>query len=83
MGSPTRSRLSLEDYFAMPETMLPMELIDGEIEMAAAPAVNHQRFVYRLAKIIDELKPDGEVIPSPVDVVINASNVLQPDVLWI
>lgn len=83
MDSPARSRISLEDYFAMPETMLPMELIDGEIEMAAAPAVNHQRFVYRLSKKIDELKPDGEVIPSPVDVVINASNVLQPDILWI
>lgn len=83
MVSPARARLTLEDYFAMPETMLPMELIDGEIEMAAAPAVNHQRFVYRLAKLIDELKPDGEVIPSPVDVVVSISSVLQPDVLWI
>ena len=38
----TSIKLTLEEYCALPETVLPHELIDGELRMPAAPNPRHQ-----------------------------------------
>jgi Uma2 family endonuclease len=70
----------------LPETNLPTELWDGEIIMSAAPFALHQRVVLRLARIMeDHVRAHrlGEVFISPLDVILAARKVVQPDVVFI
>lgn len=70
----------------LPETNLPTELWDGEIIMSAAPFALHQRVVLRLARIIEDYvraHRAGEVFISPIDVVLAARKVVQPDVVFV
>jgi Uma2 family endonuclease len=64
------------------------ELIDGALyDMAPAPSVEHQRVVLRLAFAIEAAlrggagqgRPPCEVLPAPMDVVLAADSVVQPD----
>lgn len=70
----------------LPETNLPTELWDGEIIMSPAPHPDHQRivrnFFLRLHRHVEERKL-GEVLFSPVDVVLTQHRAVQPDVVFI
>ena len=59
------------------------ELIDGEVIEMAPPKIVHQRLVGRLYRLIDDLKPDGEVFVSPVEVYLDEYNIPQPDIVWV
>src|SRR5688572_9627926 len=70
----------------LPESNLPMELWDGELIMSPTPIPNHQRIVYRCAKLLEVFvtaKKLGEVFLSPLDVVLSQRRVVQPDVFFI
>jgi len=70
----------------LPESNLPMELWDGELIMSPTPIPNHQRIVYRFAKMLEEFvsaKKAGEVFISPLDVILTQRRVVQPDVFFI
>lgn len=71
---------------SLPETNQPVELWNGEIIMSPAPTPDHQEivlnFAQRLKKFVTEAKL-GKVYVSPVDVVLTAQRVVQPDVLYI
>jgi Uma2 family endonuclease len=70
----------------LPETNLPTELWDGEIIMSPAPHPDHQRIVARFYKKLDRLVEEqglGEVLFSPVDVVLTPHRAVQPDVLFV
>lgn len=70
----------------LPESNLPMELWDGELIMSPTPRPNHQRIVYRLAKLLEEFVTErklGEVFLSPLDVILSQRQVVQPDVFFI
>jgi len=41
--------MTLLDYFNTPETSLPQELIYGQVFLADAPFVSHQRVLFKLA----------------------------------
>jgi len=43
----------------------------------------HQRVLFRVAKLIERLIPNGEVLIAPMDVYFDEQNVPQPDVFWI
>jgi Uma2 family endonuclease len=70
----------------LPETSLPTELWDGEIIMSPAPHPDHQRivrgFFLKLHRFVEERKL-GEVLFSPVDVVLTRHRAVQPDVLFV
>ncbi len=71
---------------ALPETNQPTELWDGEIIMSAAPRPVHQRIVLGFAELLKahaKLRALGEVFISPIDVVLSANKVVQPDVVFI
>jgi Uma2 family endonuclease len=70
----------------LPETTTPTELWDGELIMAPAPRPNHQRAVARFWRLLHEhvSRNDlGEAFISPLDVVLSARRVVQPDVVFI
>lgn len=79
-------QLTTTDYFRMPETLLPQELVWGMVRDAPAPAPRHQsavlRFVLALAPHLEETD-GGQVFVSPIDVVLDAERhlVVQPDLL--
>jgi len=59
------------------------ELIDGEIIEMPPPKIVHQRLSRRLTRLVDDLKPDGEVFYAPIEVYLDEFNIPQPDVVWI
>ena len=70
----------------MPETNQPHELWDGELIMAPAPHFGHQKMVLRFYRRLDDWvlsRNLGEVIASPIDMVLSAHRVVQPDVAFI
>ena len=84
---PTKTKMTAEDYFALPETMRRQELIHGELIVQEkdmdAPHDNHQKLTTRLIILLAPFTTTGELRPSPVDVVIEEHNVVQPDVMWV
>lgn len=73
------------DYLQTPEDVR-YELINGELIMAAAPSIAHQRvllnFAVRMSSFI-EANGLGEVFIAPTDVYFSDTNVLEPDLLCI
>ena len=80
--------MTIAEYFATPESLIPQELIFGVMRVADAPFVNHQRLVLRLATALQahaEQTGAGEVFVAPIDVVLDRGRalVLQPDLLFV
>ncbi len=70
----------------LPESNLPVELWDGEVIHSPTPNPNHQRIILNLAQLFSEhvlAGKLGEVFVSPLDVVLTARRVVQPDVFYI
>ena len=78
-----RRKASIEEFWALPESMLPTEYINGEIIMAPTPTVVHQTVVVNILFALRQFlqKVDiGIVFVSPLDVVLPTGEVVQPDV---
>jgi Uma2 family endonuclease len=85
---PEPQRLYTYDELAaeMPETNQPHELWDGELIMAPAPFFDHQKIVLRFYRRLDDWASSrnlGEVITSPIDMVLSPHRAVQPDVAFI
>jgi Uma2 family endonuclease len=81
-----RRRASVEEFWSLPESVLPTEYIDGEIIMAPTPTVPHQRAVLNMASALREFVRRhglGETFVSPLDVVLPSGDVVQPDVFFL
>ncbi len=83
LQAPPRTRMTSAEFLALPESNLPMELLNGEILMSPAPTIGHQRSVRQIFKVVDGLTADGEVFFAPADVYFDEANTVQPDVFWI
>ena len=76
------------EYFKTPETVVPQELIFGELRVADSPSVSHQRVVRELvmglAPFVRERRL-GELLFAPMDVVLDFERglVVQPDLLFV
>lgn len=77
--------MTAADYFQLPETMLPTELINGEFLEMPAPSLTHQDIVLNVAIVLRQLAKTigGRVWIAPVDVHLDETNVPQPDVVWL
>jgi len=85
---PETQRLYTYDELAaeMPETNQPHELWDGELIMAPAPFFDHQKTVLRFYRRLDDWVSSrnlGEVVTSPIDMVLSPHRAVQPDVAFI
>ena len=83
----TRRLYTYDELVAeMPETNQPHELWDGELIMAPAPFFDHQKTVMRFCRRLDDwvsARHLGEVVISPVDMVLSPHRAVQPDVAFI
>ena len=82
----TQRKLTVEDSDRFPADGQRHELIDGEHVVTAAPLVPHQRLVgdlYLALRAVVDAQGLGEVLVSPVDVVLSRHDVLQPDLLFV
>lgn len=80
--------MTIEEYFATPESVLPTELAYGVLRVADSPVVRHQRVVRDLTIALTAFAQErqlGEVLPAPMDVVLDhdAALVVQPDILFV
>ena len=80
--------MTTDEYFLMPETVLPQELVGGRVRDAPGPAPGHQwaagRFFIELTKHVEEYHA-GRVWMSPIDVVLDGDSglVVQPDLILV
>jgi Uma2 family endonuclease len=83
---PSRRPATIEEFWALPESVLPTEYVNGEIIMAPAPAVIHQMLIgdiyFRLREFLAADK-SGECFVAPLDVVLPTGDVVQPDVFFL
>lgn len=79
------SRLSYADLQAFPDDNLRRELIDGELIVTAAPRLRHQGVVATLTAKLWQYAAEhgGRVFPAPTDVYFSATDVVEPDVLFV
>ncbi|HEX8558646.1 MAG TPA: Uma2 family endonuclease [Pyrinomonadaceae bacterium] len=77
---------SAEEFWALPESVLPTEYMDGEIIMAPAPTVLHQLIkgnIYSTLRAFVQGKRLGRIFDPPLDVVMPTGEVVQPDVFFL
>jgi Uma2 family endonuclease len=77
--------LTVHDYMAMPQGPPYSQLVEGELIMSPSPHWRHQKISRNIERIIDrhlEQTNLGELFHAPMDVILNVSNVYQPDVLF-
>ena len=78
-------RFTYEDYLLLPEDRR-YEILDGDLYMTPAPTPYHPLVSKRIAHALDEYvqRNDlGEVLYAPCDVVLSATDVVQPDILFV
>jgi Uma2 family endonuclease len=79
----TKTQMSATEFFALPESNTPNELIDGELIIAPSPVPKHQSISAETYVVLRELIPNGRVYYAPIDVYLDEGNVVQPDILWV
>ena len=78
-------KLTYEDYAKTPDDER-YELLDGELVFMPSPNATHQRILGRLWLALYTWVMEqrlGEVFVAPFDVVLSATNTVQPDILFI
>ena len=83
------TKVTYEDYLALPETIERIELIDGQLVREPSPGAPHQRIVGNLYDGLRRLvrkQALGTVFLGPLDVVLGPEGeeeVFQPDLLFV
>ncbi|MHC4472262.1 MAG: Uma2 family endonuclease [Planctomycetota bacterium] len=80
MVTSTETRYTVADYMRLPEGF-PAELIDGCLVKEPAPTWWHQDLAVEILLLLRAIVGRGRVVTSPVDVLVDEHNVLQPDVM--
>ncbi len=78
--------LTYQDYVALPDDGRRYEIHDGELSVTPAPNPQHQRLLGALYKLVDAhvaARGLGEVILSPLDVILSDNTVVQPDLVYL
>lgn len=81
----TSTRLTAEEYFALPPTEQHTQLIDGEIVVTEA-SLRHQRIAGEIFRLLTNWlieNPGHGEAGIPVDVRLDGYNVFAPDVWWV
>src|SRR5260370_42240057 len=76
-------KLTASEFLALPVSNTFHELLDGEEVMSPSPTRNHQITLGRVFSLLERSVPHGEIILAPMDVYLDDSNIVQPDLLWI
>jgi Uma2 family endonuclease len=77
------AHMNAQEFFQLPETNLPTELIEGELIEMPAHHDQHQKTSIDLVMVLFPVLPPGEFRCAPTDVYLDDSNVFQPDLFWV
>ena len=80
----TKTKLTYDDYAALPNDGWRYELLAGELYMNPAPSPMHQRVSKRLQRQLEAFFEEnrlGEVFNAPVDVIFGQHDVAEPDIV--
>jgi Uma2 family endonuclease len=84
MAPQTATRMTYEEFMALPDDGKHYELIEGELVLNPAPNLRHQAIIgnlyFALRPYLDQHR-SGKVFVAAVDVVLSIENVLEPDVI--
>src|SRR5438552_18451989 len=78
--------LTYGDYAALPADGRRYEIHDGELSVTAAPGSQHQRILANLFRVLDQhvrAGGAGEVLLSPLDVILSDTSIVQPDIVYL
>src|SRR5438093_9943978 len=78
--------LTYKEYAALPVDGRRYEIHDGELSVTPAPSPQHQRVIGVLYRVLDEhvrTKGLGEVLLSPLDVILTETAIVQPDLVYL
>ena len=81
-----RRRAPIEEFWSLPESVLPTEYIDGEIIMAPSPTIAHQAASRSIVRALDKFaaaEAADQLFYSPLDVVLPSGDVVQPDIFFL
>ncbi len=77
-----RREWTRDDLVGLPDGGSRYEIIDGVLIVSAAPSTRHQRVVLALYRtLFAACPPELEVFVAPLDVVLDETTVLEPDLL--
>jgi len=82
----TRRRATVEEFWSLPETVLPVEYVNGEIIMAPTPTPEHQDVSINMSSTLHQFVRrggTGKIFYAPLDVVLPTGEVVQPDILFL
>ncbi|MCD4684544.1 MAG: Uma2 family endonuclease [Anaerolineae bacterium] len=80
---PATTRMTATEFLALPESIHLTQLLRGEMSVTPAPTAKHQRLVLEIAIVIKNLKLAGVAYIAPMDVRLDDTSVVQPDVMWV
>lgn len=78
--------MTYDDYVLLPDDGYRYEILDGDLVMTPAPNPRHQNVLLNLASVIREWVASadlGKVYIAPIDVLLERTIVVQPDLLFI
>ncbi|MBC7813798.1 MAG: Uma2 family endonuclease [Burkholderiales bacterium] len=83
-ATPTKTRMTLEEFKALPESNTFVEFIDGEVIVSPAPKDPHQEASIDLMRFLIQCQctDEGTLRSAPTDLHLGA-DVVQPDVFWV
>jgi Uma2 family endonuclease len=76
-------KMTAREFLMLPESNQFYELIHGEEITSLSPSVLHQMVVGNLHVMLRALISNGHVFIAPLDLYIDETNVVQPDLMWI
>jgi len=82
----TTTRITYEQYRALPEDGYRYEVIEGELLMTAAPLIKHQRVSGNLQFILEtyiRANNWGQLFAAPVEVYLGEEDFAQPDLVCV
>ncbi len=86
MSTATSTKITYDDLLKMPEDNRLREIIDGELIVSPSPSLSHQDIVgalYRVLSAYLDVHPVGRVFIAPLDTVLAADQVPQPDLVYV
>ena len=78
--------LTYEDYVALPNDGKRYEILEGELTVTPAPSTKHQTASVNLLVLLSQYIKEhnlGKLFHAPIDLILESTSVLQPDLLFV
>ena len=80
------AKLTYEDYVSLPDDGRRYEILDGELAVRPSPLIRHQIVSRNLQRLLDrhvEAHDLGLFLDAPVDVILESTTVVVPDLVFV